>query len=145
MKRSFSLIEVVLACTILILFLMAGLILFGTGIRNIKISQHRMEATYIANGYSQCIQAWKDSIYFNNPGTLPALDPISIDPLFISGGQCGDLAPAPFTREPLEQAELDQDITLNNYEQLVGIKISWTDYNKPYDVKVYTYLTRWQN
>ena len=134
MRKGFTLIEVVLACTILILFLMAGLILFGTGIRNIKIAQHRLEAIYWANDYVNCLQSWRDGKYFS--GTA-----FNLNPGDLSGATCNAIG-APYSRT-LSNAEIP-GILANDGER-VGVTISWTDFGRSYNVLSFVYLTKWQN
>lgn len=136
-KRSFSLIEVVLACTVLILFLMSGLILFGTGMRNIVIAKHRLEAVYLANQAQSVALAWRDGKYFSGTYTLnwtelntemnnlEALNPVRLD--------------------GIDYTRTIPDVTDVSGIKKLNIEVSWMDFGKQYKIKSYSYIAPWQN
>ena len=133
MRKSFSLIEVVLACTVLIMFLMAGLILFGTGIRNVKIAAHRLQAVYLANQKLEELTATRDDKFFANQAVDWA----------ILGGVGSDTPPGfdiTFSRswDPTQNGPLTDS-------RKIKVTVGWTDFSQSYSITVYKYLTKWQN
>jgi hypothetical protein len=127
-KKSFSLIEVVLACTVLILFLMSGVVIFGTNMRNIVIGKHRLQAIYLAKQGLNNLLDIRDSAYFNT------------------------------TNHSYTLSNSFENITLDdiNYSKTVAVStppsggkitvtVSWDDFGSNRSVTLDSYIANWQS
>ncbi|MBM2820424.1 MAG: hypothetical protein HW405_184 [Candidatus Berkelbacteria bacterium] len=133
-RNAFSLIEVVFACAVLIIFMLAGVILYGTSMRNAVISKHRLTANYLANKYLEEFNVCRDAYYMNSPAASPNWVTIL--------SSCAPV-PASASYDGISYSYARANLAIFG-GQRVTITVSWTDFSANYNVTLYRYLTDWQ-
>lgn len=66
MKKGFTLIEVVFAVGIIIMFLGSLVAIFNVGAKNILVSKHRLQAANLAREGAELMRQTRDSSWLNN-------------------------------------------------------------------------------
>ncbi len=162
MKKSFTLIEVVFAVGIIVIFLGSLIALFNVGSKNMVVSAHRLQAANLARGAVEAARevrdtaklqgvAWTGSPLTVNMGNncwLPEAKAPNYDhPVSSTDPTCGyrlglvagsDTAPynsVTFTRQI--------NIITSGDIRTVTATVSWTDFGQPHSVIVTTYLTNY--
>jgi len=133
MKKSFSLIEVVLACTVLILFLTAGIILFSGASKNIIVSKHRLQAIYLGNQKIKEITTQRDSNFFAESFVLP------------TNGSFSDIGGITLDGLNFGRNWVIENGSYGATSRKITATVTWTDINGSNSVNLYTYLTNWQS
>lgn len=137
-KNSFSLIEVVFACTVIILFLMAGIIVTSNLVKGEKVSIHRMQATLLSSQRINEIRRDRDNSYF--AGLAPTMPVIGITTTCFTEQLVGAACPSFFYRTTTISA-----LSFSATDRKVQVDVGWTDYYQSKIVTAYTYIINWQN
>ena len=151
-SRGFSLIEVVLACTVLILFLTAGIILIVGAGRSTVTSRHRTQAIYLANEGLDLAHAWRDAGFFAGtsdiftPVTGPLFvaylnNPVNLVPCFnfdLASVASSDCTPTLQMNRFYRQVTVE-DRGLGAEAKKVTMTVSWKDFGQDKSVKLSTY------
>lgn len=70
-RKGFTLIEVVLASTVLILFALAGIIIFNGAMRGVVTSRNYVQAVMLGNSILEDLRRERDDNLFNHNPNLP--------------------------------------------------------------------------
>ncbi|MGA2667237.1 MAG: hypothetical protein ABSE91_04110 [Patescibacteria group bacterium] len=162
MKKSFTLIEVVFAVGIIVIFLGSLIALFDVGSKNMVVSAHRLQAANLARGAVEAARevrdtaksqgiAWTGTTSMDNSCWLPQgdnyLEPNCNGHL---GLKAKSAEPSSTMCPPLCNSVLFNRTVNVVYVGAVGSDIrkitatvSWTDFGQPHSVIVTTYLTNY--
>ncbi len=156
MRKSFTLIEVVFAVGIILIFLGALIAIFNIGSRNAIVSAHRLQAANLARGAAEIAKEVRDT-----GKVTPGWAGMNVD-CWLPGSAAGIINhPRPdcgtvgnlrlgFSAKP-DSATYDlvtftRQVTITNVTsdiKKITATVSWSDYGKNYSVIVVTYLTNY--
>jgi Tfp pilus assembly protein PilE len=139
LKKGFGLIEVLIASSILIMFLAAGVVLISASYKNVVVGKHRLQAMLLARQELEQKQAARDNYYF-------AATAVLWEAIFVPG--CVDtpysdtLGPGtPFFTKSTCTANYNPGVTGKKFT----VTVSWSDYGQQHSIKSYSYLFDWQS
>lgn len=156
-SRSFSLIEVVLACAILIMFLLAGIVLVQRASRSAATSKHRLQAIMLGKEAIDLAFAWRDGGYFgNNEDVFSGTNFETWITNNTNLKQCFnfDLAelavPCPDPHSTTNTNIFRRSVAVANRGfpaegKKVTVTVDWQDFSQYNSVQLITYLSEWQN
>jgi len=144
-KKSFSLIEVIIASAVLIMFMLAGVILITGAIRNVVGSRRHLQAVLLANRKIEETVRERDNNFFNGSAALPALGS-TVYCYNASFSESVGACPAGCS----DCFSLNRNIVnippaLNFTAIEVKITVDWQDFGSSKHLAVKRYLTAWQN
>lgn len=166
MKKSFSLIEVVIACVIITLFLGALIALFNVGSKSMVTSKHRLQAGNLARRSIEAARFVRDNAWLS--GTTNWLDassgmsadcnlPIGISHLHPDcNGRIGFKIGAEKTDTTIDKTlcpptcdgvTFDSEVNIANISdqtKRVVATVSWDDFGTTHQVRMSTFLTDWK-
>jgi len=138
-SNGFGLLEVVFASSILIMFLVAGLLLIRGSSRNTVTGKDRLSALTLASRKVEAVRAWRDSNYFStsvtgdiNWSNLP-VDLMTVKCYDINSNEV--TCPGFFTVTPTLT-----DINLAEMLKKYTITITWTEYGVTKTASLFTYV-----
>jgi type II secretory pathway pseudopilin PulG len=152
MKKSFTLIEVVIAVGIIVLFLGSLVALFNVGSKNIIVSSHRLQAANLARGAAEIARevrdtAKKQSVSWAGMDAscwLPGNATGVINHPQDCGGRLGFSAG---TDNPIyNNVSFTRQVTITNIGsdiKKIVATVSWSDFGQTHDVTMATYLTNY--
>jgi len=145
-KKSFSLIEVLIFVTILVLFFVAALAITTYSLGNMKINEHKIIATRYAEESIEWLKSQKEENWTEfilkdtSSGTTYCLNELN----WLTQSSCGENFtlgdPAFFKRELLLTNQSGTPTEQVNAQ----IQVSWQERNQAYDVTINTILTIWE-
>jgi type II secretory pathway pseudopilin PulG len=147
-KRSFTLIEVVLASTVLILFSLAGIIIFSGSMRGVVTSKNYVQAVMLGNSILEDLRKERDDNLFNNNANLPTNPRWSSGPAqtpyccnsdlsTCSTALCGTSSEMFWT----QLQATNQASGLKKFQ----VEVRWQNYSSSKNIFLYTYFYPWQN
>jgi len=137
-KKGFGIIEVLIASTILIMFLAAGIVLINASYKNVVVGKHRMQAALLANQKLEELRASRDSIYFAGSGNV--FGEIAVDDEYFKDntdvGTSTDYFYHRITTLPPPPG--------GGASRKIKVEVSWSDYGQKHSITSYAYLYDWQ-
>lgn len=145
-RKSFTLIEVVLASTVLILFTLAGISIFNGAMRGTVTSKNYLQAGMIGNKVLEEARAQRDSTYYSATTGVPAFPTTD---KWAAGNylRCYNMT----TVVERTGTCTDQEYSLTMTHAAIAtdlmkfdVVITWKNYSTTKTLKLYTYISRWQ-
>ena len=142
-KKGFGIIEVLIASTILIMFLATGIVLINASYKNVVVGKHRMQASLLASQAINEVRATRDTAYFQGA-------PFPIGGSFaLTGSPCTPVTTTYSDDLITPGTFFTKEVCVENYNPGVAgrkfiVTVSWPDYGQEHTITQYTYLLDWQ-
>lgn len=150
-RRSFTLIEVVVTASLIILFMGALIALFNMTLKQITVNKHRLQAAQLAREGAELTRQIRDTAWLKGVGWASMNTDCWLKegtghietncstlnrPGILAGSQTQTIENVSYTKSV--------NITTTGSTKKVNVVVSWQDFGQNYQVLMVLYLTDWR-